>query len=403
MGIEVRATAPEERRAAANATRVALLDNPPDDETWAKHEARWQSLRSFSAWDGDRCVGHVGSFDTETTAPGGAHLTTIGVTSAGVLPTHVRQGIFRRLIDALIADAIADGVALASLRASEATIYGNFGFGMAGDALTVTIDVARARPLRGATTDGTFDLVPGAEILDTVRPIYDRADRRPGRIARPDWLWGRFFENAVTGHSVENVVVHRSATGEPDGYAHYQLNWSDDIFGADHGTGKVHEVWATSPEVELALWQFLFDIPLVRQLSVDELAADSVLFHAAADFRAVRVGMRWDEQWLRILDVDAALAGRSWADAAPIVVGLVDSGADGASRRWRIGAGAATATDDLADLTTDIAGLSAAYLGSTSWADLTSAGRAEANDDATVRRADAVFAHRPLTFSGSFF
>ncbi len=403
MGIEVRATAPEERRAAANATRVALLDNPPDDETWAKHEARWLSLRSFSAWDGDRCVGHVGSFDTETTAPGGAHLTTIGVTSAGVLPTHVRQGIFRRLIDALIADAIADGVALASLRASEATIYGNFGFGMAGDALTVTIDVARARPLRGATTDGTFDLVPGAEILDTVRPIYDRADRRPGRIARPDWLWGRFFENAVTGHSVENVVVHRSATGEPDGYAHYQLNWSDDIFGADHGTGKVHEVWATSPKVELALWQFLFDIPLVRQLSVDELAADSVLFHAAADFRAVRVGMRWDEQWLRILDVDAALAGRSWADAAPIVVGLVDSGADGASRRWRIGAGAATATDDLADLTTDIAGLSAAYLGSTSWADLTSAGRAEANDDATVRRADAVFAHRPLTFSGSFF
>ena len=403
MGIEVRATAPEERRAAANATRIALLDNPPDDEIWAKHEARWQSLRSFSAWDGDRCVGHVGSFDTETTVPGGAHLTTIGISSAGVLPTHVRRGIFRRLIDALIDDAVTDGVALASLRASEATIYGNFGFGMAGDALTATIDVARARPLRGATTEGSIELVPGSEILDTVQPIYDRADRRPGRIARPGWLWGRYFENAITGHSVENVVVHRSADGEPDGYAHYQLNWSDDIFGADHGTGKVHEVWATSPGVELALWQFLFDIPLVRQLSVDELATDSVLVHAVADYRALRVGLRWDEQWLRILDVDAALAGRSWADAAPIVVGLVDSRADGASRRWRIGAGAATATDDLADLTTDIAGLSAAYLGSTSWADLTSAGRAEANDDAAVRRADAVFAHRPLTFSGSFF
>lgn len=401
--ISIRATEPDERRAAANAVRVALLDNPPDDEQWAKHEGRWQSLRSFSAWDGDRCVGHVGSFDTDTTVPGGGHLATIAITSAGVLPTHTRQGVFRRLMDALIADAAGDGIALASLRASEATIYGHFGFGMAGDALTATIDVARARPLRGAATDGTFELVAGPDVLATIVPIYERSDRRPGRISRPSWLWDRYFEKAISGHSVENVVLHRSASGEPDGYAHYELNWSDDIFGADHGTGSVHEVWADDPSVELALWQFLFDIPLVRRLGVDELAADSVLFHAVPDFRALRVGMRWDEQWLRLLDVGAALAARGWADAAPVVIALDDPLGEPTGARWRIGGAGAERTDAAPDLATDVAGLSAAFLGSTSWADLAATARATVVAPGAVARADAVFAHRPLAFSGSFF
>ena len=72
---------------------------------------------------------------------------------------------------------------------------------MADDALTDAMTVGRARPLRGATTEGSIELVPGSEILDTVQPIYARDDRRPGRIARPGWLWGRYFENAITGHS----------------------------------------------------------------------------------------------------------------------------------------------------------------------------------------------------------
>lgn len=402
-GIEIRATGPDERRQAANAVRVALLDNPPDDELWSKHEARWRSLRSFSAWEGDRCVGHVGSFDAETTVPGGERLSTIAVTSAGVLPTHVRRGIFRDLMDALLADGASTGAAMASLRASEATIYGRFGFGMAGDALTAEIDVARARPLRGAADDGSFELVAGSEILDTVRPIYERAAARPGHLTRPDWLWDRYFEIATTGHSIENVVLHRNASGIPDGYAQYQLHWSDDIFGADHGTGKVHELVAENPAAELALWQFLFDIPLVRRLSVDQLAADSVLFHGAADFRALRVGMRWDEQWVRLLDIDACLTRRAWAGASPVVVEVADVGPQVAGGRWRIGDGAAIRTDATADLTTDIAGLSAAYLGSTSWWDLTATARATAADPRAVARADAVFGHRPLAFSGTFF
>ncbi len=394
--ISIRPTAPEDRRAAANAVRVALLDGPPDDELWAKHEKRWQTLRSFSAWDGDACVGHVGGFGVDTTVPGGGQVPTMAVTSAGVLPTHVGRGIFRRLMDALHGDARADGVVMASLRASESTIYERFGYGLAGEGVTATVDAARATPLHGADLGGSFELLAPADLHATVRPIYERATGRPGHISRPDWIWERYFEN-VAGHTVENVVVHRAADGTADGYAHYELKWADDIFGDDHGTGTVHEVWATDPSVEVALWQFLLTIPLVKRLSIDELATDSVLFRAVRDYRAVRVSMKWDEQWVRLLDVGAALAARSWIDAPPVVIDVEGVG------RWRIGdAGVEQSTDD-ADLTTDIAGISAAYLGSTGWWELTATGRAAALDRAAPERADALFSHRPLAFSGTFF
>ena len=52
---------------------------------------------------------------------------------------------------------------------------------------------------------------------------------------------------------------------------------------------------------------------------------------------------------------------------------------------------------------TDTAGISAAYLGSTSWWELVATGRAVAAHAVATGRADAVFAHRPLAFSGTFF
>lgn len=396
--VTVRRSTPDELREVARATRIALLDGPPDDAAWAAAEESWTTQRSFSAWDGDRCVGHVAYFDVDTVVPGGERVATAAVTRAGVVPTHTRRGIFRRLMHALHEDARTRGLPLASLRASEATIYERFGYGPAGHALTATIDTTRARPLRGADTSGSLELVVDTtDLADLVEPIYDRAMRRPGVITRPRWLWNRYFEN-VTGHTSESVVLHRDADGVADGYAHYEVKWSEDLTGSDVGLGYVHEVWAADPATEIALWDFVVGISPVREIKVDELAVDSVLFAAAHDPRAVRVTSRWDEQWVHLLDPDAALGARRFAAAASVVIGVDD-------RAWRIGGndGGATPTTSTPDLTTDAAGLGATYMGSTSWWDLVAAGRATAASDDAIARADALFAHRPLAFAGSFF
>ena len=56
-----------------------------------------------------------------------------------------------------------------------------------------------------------------------------------------------------------------------------------------------------------------------------------------------------------------------------------------------------------ADIVTDIAGLSAAYLGGTTWHSLAATGRATAANPADITLADALFHSTPLPFCGTFF
>ena len=64
------------------------------------------------------------------TVPGGT-VRAAGLTVVGVLPTHRRRGILRRMMRAQLDDVHRRGEPVASLWASEDTIYGQFGYGMA--------------------------------------------------------------------------------------------------------------------------------------------------------------------------------------------------------------------------------------------------------------------------------
>ena len=83
-----------------------------------------------AAFDGDAIVGGAGVFPFELSIPGGP-LPCAGVTVVGVLPTHRRRGILDRMMRAQLADVRERGEPLAALWASEETIYGRFGYGLA--------------------------------------------------------------------------------------------------------------------------------------------------------------------------------------------------------------------------------------------------------------------------------
>ncbi|MGI9053627.1 MAG: GNAT family N-acetyltransferase, partial [Ilumatobacteraceae bacterium] len=171
--IEIRTTRPDEYRTASGTVATALLFSPPDDDAWAKQAPSWEGTDSLSAWEDGRCVGHASAYPVETVVPGGYRLRTAAVSRVGVLPTHRRQGLASRLLRQLLTDAVGRGQALASLRASEAVIYGRFGFGIAGRASEITLDSVAARPIRAAA-GGAVRLLTPDEILDVVRPLYDR-------------------------------------------------------------------------------------------------------------------------------------------------------------------------------------------------------------------------------------
>lgn len=399
---DVRATAPDERRTAHDTMRVALLMGPSTDEDWATSSESWEDVLSFTAWDGQRCIGHAGAFRFDTVVPGGARVPTAGVTRVGVLPTETRRGLLSRMMRELLLAARAEGRALASLRASEAVIYGRFGFGVAADAASITLDTRRARPLVGAAP-GSIRLLDRSEALDVVPALYDRIIARPGAITRSMPLWRRYLEDVLHGGRASFVVVHADPDGVDDGFAHYSLSWNEAPDDEAHGRGEVYDVWGTSPAVEVALWDHLVGIDLVRSYTVEERPLDDVLRLAVRDIRAYRTRLRYDEQWLRLLDVEAALGARRYRPGPAVAIAVADPLFADNSATFEIDPdGGVRRVERAGDLSCEISALSAAYLGTTPWYDLASVGRVSGAEEA-VARADGRFASHPLAFCGSFF
>ena len=328
-GIEIRVTAPEEYRLASATVSTALMQAPVSDDDWGKPERipSWEGSDSLSAWDGSRCVAHVAGFRFDTLVPGGAWLPTSGVTRVGVLSTHRRRGLMRELMARLLTDAVDRGQVLASLRASETRIYQRFGFGLAGRTAEATITPRDALPITGVATGGTMRLLLPDEILPTVVDVYDRAARRPGVLKRSEWMWRRYLEKAMElGGEAEFVAVHTSADGVDDGWVHYSVKWVEARSTPPRGAGEVYDLWGLTPAVELALWDYLCNVDLVDEWYAEERPVDDVIQFAVADTRAYRQKWLFDEQWLRLLDVDTALTARRYADVdGSVAIGVEDT------------------------------------------------------------------------------
>ena len=110
---------------------------------------------------------------------------TAGVTIVGVLPTHRRRGILRSMMRAQLDDVHARGEPLAALWASEETIYGRYGYGLASLNLQFEIDKAHGASGRGVETVGRVRLVDAATAPTRSRACTTRSQRAtPGMYER---------------------------------------------------------------------------------------------------------------------------------------------------------------------------------------------------------------------------
>ena len=141
--IDIREVEEHEQRGAADTIRAALLTGAVTDDDFERVQPSFADCDSLAAWDDDRCVGHVGAFRFDSTVPGGARVATAGVTRVGVLPTHTRRGLLTQMMHRLLVESRERGNMLATLHASETTIYRRFGFGLGSDAVAAASPPAR--------------------------------------------------------------------------------------------------------------------------------------------------------------------------------------------------------------------------------------------------------------------
>ena len=101
-----------------------------------------------AAFADGRLVGGSAMISFEVTVPGEPAGALGGVTSTGVAATHRRQGLLRRMMQAMFDEARERGEPLAGLSASEGSIYGRYGYGPATRRTRWEIERAQARFLR---------------------------------------------------------------------------------------------------------------------------------------------------------------------------------------------------------------------------------------------------------------
>lgn len=81
------------------------------------------------------------------------------------------------------------------------------------------------------------------------------------------------------------------------------------------------------------------------------------------DPRAVAVAGIRDETWLRLVDVEAALAARTYTDGAPVVIEVQDTLLPHNAARFSVSSDKVRRTQHTPDISVDVAALGSVYLG----------------------------------------
>jgi predicted acetyltransferase len=287
------------------------------------------------------------------------------------------------------------GESVAYLWASEDTIYGRFGYGMAS--LVAEIDLARERSAYHAPAEplGQARLVPLAAAEPLVAAVWERvAAVTPGMFARTSaWWQARSLVDPAWrrrgGGELQCAVLE--VDGHSTAYALYRLNPAFDR-GVPTGTLDVVEAMGDSPESTRAIWRFLLDVDWVARVRAGILPIDHPLVLLMAEPRRLRLSLR-DGLWVRLVDVGAALAARSYSTTDSVVIEVADEFCPWNQGRWRVKAGAVERTNAPADLSGDVTALGSVYLGGFTWAQLARALRVTELRPGAVARADALFRH----------
>jgi predicted acetyltransferase len=359
----------------------------------AERFAQWIDVeRMHVAWDGDRIVGGAGAFSFRMSVPGGATVPAAGVTVVGVLPSHRRRGVLTSMKRAQLDDCRARGDALAYLWASEATIYGRFGYGIASRAGSMTLARERSAFARPFEPRGTIRLVDADEAARVFPPLYERMlAQRPGLFTRTlAWWETRRLAPSPWDPRTPKSLALLELDGEAAGYAIYTVKQEWAPGGYSIGSVNVLEAMAPTPDGTRELWRWLLDFDWTSKIKLDLLPVDHPLFLLLAEPRRMdfQVG---DGIWVRLLDLPAAMAARSFAAEGAVVVELTDSFRPENAGRWRLGSDGAARTDESPELALDVADLGSVYLGGFSFADLARASRVRELAAGAVERGDALF------------
>lgn len=364
------------------------------DEESAARALRLIDLSRFRiVADGCEIVGAAGSYALDIAVPGGAAVPTGGVTWVSVAATHRRQGLLTRLLDAVHADVADRGESVASLYASEGGIYERFGYGVATQIRSVTIDARRTRIRAGLRPEaGSVRYVAPDDAAAALAERWERCWRvRAAEVRRSD------AHREVLAERVSRSLgpwTEAQALLHADGYLVYRMRQDWDRGHPKHEVDVIEHVAATTA-ARVALWHTVLSMDLVGTVISRQLPLDDPLPYLLEDARLVRTNDLNDGVWALVLDVPIAFGARTYATSDRLVV-------ETERGRWSIDGspegGEVKVVRSRPDLTLTHASLGSLLYGGVRPSTLASGGRLTARTADLLRRADLLFPSAVLPF-----
>ena len=390
--------------AAANVFRTAMVGFPPLPNLPPGQITKLlEPGRTVGAFVGRQLVGTADATTSSLTLPGGAVVRHAAVTHIGVLPSFTRKGIATDLMRHQLHDIASRGEVLATLRASQATIYERYGYGVASSSQTVEVQTARAALRTDVGAGGPVRLVDAVEAWDVLPRIYaGNRPSRPGTIDRPEVWWQGLQLRTESSPGPMYFALH-GEPGSESGFARYRPVGTEAWFVSDQRTIVVEDFFAPTAAGYLGLLRFLLGLDLIDRVVFWSLPVDDPLPWLLRDRRAAQITGVHDETWLRLVDAQKALAARRYAGDGTITVAVKDPLLPNNSGNFTITTDGAEPTDRRAQLHVGVEGLAAVLLGGATWRSLAVAGLARTDDPMALVVADRLFAVPDAPHAGFYF
>jgi len=375
----IRVITQDELLAVHNLHEHAFHSLPLSNRARTRVQSRVEVERTVAAFDGGAMVGAAGSFSFRMRVPG-ALAAVAGVSLVAVLPSYRRRGILASLMRHQLDDLHERGEAVAALYASEARIYGRFGYERASWHAGFSLRGGEGELAADAPTDEAprLRIAEPESARAELAKVYEMVlDERPGFFARNEAWWDRALADEPEfreGATPLRCVLAEDASG-PRGYALFsgRERWDGDAFLPD-SVIEVREVMTADPAASAAIWGDLLSRDLTTEFRLPMRPVDDPLLHLLADPRRVRARVT-DGLWVRLVDVGSALAQRHYACPVDVVIEVADELCPRNAGRWRLAAETDAApagfratcepTTAPADVALPVRALGAAYLGGT--------------------------------------
>lgn len=325
--------------------------------------------------DGPRDL-HAGIYGVrpmEMSLPGGSVVPIAGLTWVGVHPDSRRRGVLGAMMTDHLTRTHDAGTVLSALHASEAAIYGRYGYGNA--VLTHQVTLGRGTTFTAPHLEDEVAAITTQLLTMSDPGVPERmracqlahAGDFPGTIVgTPDFFSLLSLEAPEQLRDKERRrILFARRDGEDIGFTglRREHKWDN---ARPSGTVVVGS-FTGGPAARLALARRVVDLDLMGTTKLENVGADDPILGWVGGPRGTGDIQTWDSTWVRLVDLEAAWPLRAYEADCDVVVEVEDRHAPWNAGRWRLsassGAGSAARTDAAADVTLAVDVLGAGFLG----------------------------------------